>query len=389
MEPPKNLYNNSDRERSFFLWLSFVFQSFFSEYVFSLERSGSFFFFFFFIEHGASVYNLFCLLFFYSHSLAYRKRILIKMIWRPTKVGWGKKVAIERLEPSRLFFFGMVQSFSILEIQGYSGLHFTFFNPDFFYKPPQRRIFFLVSSLWWYGLSFFLYAKSYLYHLAMVRYNHYVEGAFAGAHKPLLRAVVIGKYRLWGRVRPTPEDFKSYIQERFAIFLYTGRFIFFKDRVKNESTTKYRTFKTKFYITEDIESDANIVSPARWRAELPPEAEDLYDSYLFSYRFWLKHKSLKALSDLHIGYVHSRHFWLHTFYYYFYFVHRYIQRSPKKYDFTYSWVNCWVSLPFIGSLWDYLFREFMGQFMKDLSARYLFFLLGSDGFFDINFAEAW
>lgn len=52
-------------------------------------------------------------------------------------------------------------------------------------------------------------------------------------------------------------------------------------------------------------------------------------------------------------------------------------------------MNCWLSLPFIGSLWDEVSEEFMWHFVQDLMSRYLFFLLGSDGFFDINLVDAW
>lgn len=191
----------------------------------------------------------------------------------------------------------------------------------------------------------------------MVRYNNYVEAVFGGAQKPLLRAAVIIKYRRGDR--PWPKDFKYSVQEKFAIFLAQGRFIFFKDRVKKESTTAFKTFKTKYYITEALEADAQIVAlDRRWKrlplglsaadddgaeaAEGGAPEEDagddsvFYPSILFSYRLWNNHKSLKALSDLHLRYLHSTPFGMHSFYYYFYFVHRYIQKSPKKYGFTYS-----------------------------------------------------
>lgn len=205
-------------------------------------------------------------------------------------------------------------------------------------------------------MSFFLYAKSYLHHLTMVRYNNYVEAVFGGAQKPLLRAAVIVKYRRGDR--PWPKDFKYSLQEKFAIFLAQGSFIFFKDRVKKESTTAFKTFKTKYYIKESLEADAHIVAlDRRWKrlplglgaadgAEEEEEGEEeeeaaaddavFYPSLLFSYRLWNNHKSLKALSDLHLRYLHSTPFGMYGFYYYFYFVHRYIQKSPKKYGFTYA-----------------------------------------------------
>lgn len=220
------------------------------------------FFLFFFVEHLVSVYNLFALLHYYGHSLAYFKRVLVAVIWKRTATGWGKKIPITRLDPGVLFFFGMFHSFVILEIQAYKGcsqLHFTFFNVGFFFKPRRRRIFYLVGRVWWYGVSFFLYAKSYLYHLAVLRYNSYVEGTFAG-RKPLLRAAAISKFRFLDR--HTTKDFKSYIHERFGLFLATGRFIVYKDRVKKRSSTKYRTLKKRFYITEGLDDDANIVAPS-------------------------------------------------------------------------------------------------------------------------------
>lgn len=70
----------SVQERSLFLWLAFVFQGFFSEYIFFLMRSGAFFSFFFFLAYRVMLYNFWCLLFFYDHSLFYQKRILVKMI---------------------------------------------------------------------------------------------------------------------------------------------------------------------------------------------------------------------------------------------------------------------------------------------------------------------
>lgn len=70
----------SVQERSLFLWLAFVFQGFFSEYIYFLMRSGAFFSFFFFLAYRVMLYNFWCLLFFYDHSLFYQKRLLVKMV---------------------------------------------------------------------------------------------------------------------------------------------------------------------------------------------------------------------------------------------------------------------------------------------------------------------
>lgn len=97
---------------------------------------------------------------------------------------------------------------------------------------------------------------------------------------------------------------------------------------------------------------------------------------------------MQALSALHMRYLHSTDFWATSFIYYFYFLHCHIQRGPKKYVFARAWVNRWVSLPYIGSMWRYLATKFKAQFMRTLLGRYLMFLVGSDGFTDSNLAES-
>lgn len=63
--------------------------------------------------------------------------------------------------------------------------------------------------------------------MAIVRYNHYIEGVHAGA-KPLLRGAAIWKLRFESRT--SARDYKMRFFEYFGIFLYFGRFVFFKDR---------------------------------------------------------------------------------------------------------------------------------------------------------------
>lgn len=334
----------------------------------------------------AAVYNLFCLVHFYEHSLVYLQRLLVRVIWKRTKTGWGKKIPLVRHKPGSLFFLGMFSSFSILEIQGYKGyseMHFTFFNVDFFYKPRRRRIFYLAHRLWWYGVSFFLYAKSYLYHYSVIRYNSYIEGAFAGG-RPLLRAATIGKFRFLSDRHGT-KGYKGYVHEMYGSFLSTGRFILYKDRIKKNSSTKYRIMKKKYYITEELADDANIVYPTKVRQAMYLE-DDFYDGILFSYLYLIRHRSMQALGSLHISYLNSEEFFVTSFYYYCYFLHCYIHRSPKKYVFATTWVSKWVSLPYIGSMWHA--KNFRVQFYRTLLGRYLFFLLGSDGFIDSHLAES-
>jgi len=297
-------------------------------------------FLFFFLEQLAAVYNLLCLFHFYGYSLDYYQRFLVRVLWRRTKTGWGKKTPIMRQKLGVFFCLGMFSSFSILEIQGYRGyseMHFTFFNADFFYRPQRLRVFYLVHRLWWYGLSFFLYAKSYLYHYAVIRHNHYTEAAFRG-ERPLLRAASIGKLRFF-LDHHFMKGFKGFVQERYATFLATGRFIIYKDRINKHSTTKYRIMKQRYYIRESIDEDANIVRPRKVRGSLYREGGLFYDSIFFSYLYLQRHSSVKALGSLHISYLNSPTFFKTSFYYYYYFVHCYIQQGPKKYGFATAWVS--------------------------------------------------
>lgn len=170
----------------------------------------------------------------------------------------------------------------MVEVQCYKGLHFTLFNAGFFVKEQRRRVYYCVGRLWWYGVSFFLYAKSYLYHLGLVRYNAYVTGVFSGLCKPLLRAAVVSKNRLPERHRT--KDFRCFIEEKFSIFLASCRFVFFKDKVKREARTKQRTQVSRYIITEAITSDGNIVSPGTIGSWVVRE-DDVVDSlfYIFSF----------------------------------------------------------------------------------------------------------
>ncbi len=70
-----------------------------------------------------------------------------------------------------------------------------------------------------------------------------------------------------------------------------------------------------------------------------------------------------------------------------YFVYRYIQRSPKKFTFTKSWVSLWMSLPVMGGLWVTIQREMIERFWKGLMEQYLALVLTSKGYVNSSLLE--
>lgn len=70
-----------------------------------------------------------------------------------------------------------------------------------------------------------------------------------------------------------------------------------------------------------------------------------------------------------------------------YFVYSYIQRSPKKFTFTKSWVSLWMSLPVMGGLWVTIQRELIESFWQDFMGQYLALVLTSKGYVNSSFLE--
>lgn len=94
--------------------------------------------------------------------------------------------------------------------------------------------------------------KGYVFHLAVARYNHYVEGLFAGA-KPLLRGVTTWKVRLLAPRRRVL-DFRLLVWEYYEILLYFSRFVFYIERGRgyDYNYTKGPSFVAKeAFIAED------------------------------------------------------------------------------------------------------------------------------------------
>lgn len=70
-----------------------------------------------------------------------------------------------------------------------------------------------------------------------------------------------------------------------------------------------------------------------------------------------------------------------------YFVFSYIQRSPKKFTFTKSWVSLWMSLPVMGGLWVTIQRELIERFWQGFMEQYLALLLTSKGYVNSSLLE--
>lgn len=166
----------------------------------------------------------------------------------------------------------------------------------------------------------FLFMKAYVFHLALVRYNHYVEGLFGGK-KPLLRGATLWKVRsLVNRQRVI--DLQLVMFESYEIFLYFSRFVFYIERGRQFNHNYVKG--VKFIAQEDF------------IAEEFKESLGSHHASTFFSGLYVRHFFGLGLPVCFFG---SSQFWKFTALYFLYFVHSFIQKSPKKFIFAKSWVS--------------------------------------------------
>lgn len=213
-----------------------------------------------------------------------------------------------------------------------------------------------------------LFLKYYVFHLAVVRHNHYVEGLFGGT-KPLLRGATVWQFRLLA-LRQKTLDFGLVLLESFEISLFFSRFVFFLERGRDYDFDYARG--ARFIEKEDYIAEEDLGDLGR------PGASMFFGGFHSRHFFGLA---------VPVSYLNSFSFWKSSGLSYMYFVYSHIQASPKKFAFTKSWVSLWMSLPVMGGLWMGIQREFIERFWEYLMQKYFVLLLTSRGFFNSTLLE--
>lgn len=116
-----------------------------------------------------------------------------------------------------------------------------------------------------------------------------------------------------------------FISESYEIFLFFSRFVFYIER-GHTFEYKYPKRKLRGLSIENEDLVAEVCEEWPGNHNVSTVFGGLYSRHIFSL-------------FLPVSFFGSSDFWKFTSFYFLYFVHSFIQKSPKKFTFTKSWVS--------------------------------------------------
>lgn len=363
------------RER-YFLMFFYCTRGFFQDVFKMLYKSSSVFFYSLYFNYLESLYNGMVLMKASSFSLYGRKYVwkvpkrLSKYVkyedegYRYVWYGFKRCRYKVRLPPRRYKekigsyrFLGTAKSMRIIEIYAYKRIHYGCFNERVFFIKPRRVVYFFFCNCIWADFQALLILKSHVWNMFRMRYNEYIVNFFSGWSR--LRWSFIRKSR---RFFNKPLSLFYHLLQNFSAGLYFGNIVVYKHYHVATERAVMRECESFYYKVL-----AGSVQVSSYKEDFFFAMSQPRNAFKF------KKRSLFFNSFKHM-------FMLYCF--------QLVQRSPKKFEFTKSWVRKWFHLFFLASYFRKLMDRLWNFFYHSFERRLIYRNVFSEGFFDAKLVDA-